>query len=550
MARAKTEETVSHLGELVQNGPFGTPAVAMAAIHKIGDIGTSSGLTSPGGVDGGGEVDYHTMFGEGSVGKVRFAGLAYMLQQEGKLDMKMRVADFFSQQETLKFLVKKYGEEGAEVAQNIRDLFKRDDNKDATLADLTTHFSGVGDNTQTNLNVFQAEGIGGNWSIIRQLAHINRAEDGVVQTFGAKPAKGGAHQYSNLGYTILGEIIEAAANRESEHLIPFNEIFHQRMTRPLGLTSTKFADEVTPDDKLAKSQFSDPSGKIVDTVIFQGAGRAGGMFASAKDMQVFFAEFFRGFPGTPEYGASANKFFSDSTIEKMKIEWEKHDPAGITESGNLRFQGAGFVIEKDASGKILAYDKGGETHGYKSTMRFLVDEGKVEVKLEAFENVSPLAIAALPKFIAEKIVSGTLAGGENLKDESVQKRIAEVEAQIKESYSPEQLQFQGKEIVATEIEKRRDSAALPVHEINAGAGRGGVLVAAVSSPDSVIATSRAAAGSGATAHEHLPATDKIVLETIKTRLSHLDLSQPMEVKNQKMRGEHLDLAKKKPQVSK
>jgi hypothetical protein len=118
-------ETISTVeGTPRYNGPFDRPAITHAAVRAIG---TETGAS---------EADRDTMFGEGGIGKVRFAGLAYMLNEAGLLSMDDKVIDYFDRPEARAFLTRKYGRN---VADEIRGLFTREDNKDATLADSTTH---------------------------------------------------------------------------------------------------------------------------------------------------------------------------------------------------------------------------------------------------------------------------------------------------------------------------------------------------------------------------------------------------------------------------
>jgi CubicO group peptidase (beta-lactamase class C family) len=97
----------------------------------------------------------------------------------------------------------------------------------------------------------------------------------------------GAHQYSNLGYQILGDAIEIAVNKSTPMEAPlrtYKDEIRDRMLRPLRLASTKFPEKIKDSDNLARSTYSDASGRVVDSKDFQGAGSAGGIFASAADI--------------------------------------------------------------------------------------------------------------------------------------------------------------------------------------------------------------------------------------------------------------------------
>lgn len=412
--------------DIVFHGPYETPAVKHASIAV-----NSDGVVATGG------VDQDTIFGEGSIGKARFAGLAYMLREEGKLDMNERVVDYFTRPEVQSFLAKRFPGQG--VAENIIGLFQRDDNKDATLADLTTHHSGVGDGTKTAFETFKTEGIVQPWDLPRLLQHVNRDDTGkVLAGPGQKPgteAKYGERQYSNLGYQILSAVIESAANKdtpEGERLKTYKDLVKEKMVSRLGLKSTKFPEDLSASDKAARSSYSDPSGEVVHTTVFDGAGSAGGMFTSSSDMQKFFSEFFKGFPGTSEHNLGTNELFSKETIDEMMSQAKLR----FTDKDGVEFyQGAGFEFRKKDS-EFLDYSRSGETFGYQADVTFHPKTGLVDVGMRAFENTSEKAVALLPSFYAEKLAKETGC------DKS------EAEAHLMGNYHLRDLQFHGREIVA------------------------------------------------------------------------------------------------------
>jgi hypothetical protein len=84
-------------------------------------------------------INQETMFGEGSIGKIRFAGLAYMLQEEKIINLQDNAKDFFASKEMNDFLEKKYPEKSVELQQEIGKFFSGESEK-ATLADLRVRF--------------------------------------------------------------------------------------------------------------------------------------------------------------------------------------------------------------------------------------------------------------------------------------------------------------------------------------------------------------------------------------------------------------------------
>ncbi len=70
-------------------------------------------------------IDDHTMFGEGSVGKVRFAGLAYILDQRGDIKLDMPAKEFFASGKMREFLEAKYPSQGQVLQDEIAKFFFR-----------------------------------------------------------------------------------------------------------------------------------------------------------------------------------------------------------------------------------------------------------------------------------------------------------------------------------------------------------------------------------------------------------------------------------------
>lgn len=377
-------------------------------------------------------IDADTLMAEGSVGKVRFAGLAYMLQQEGVIDLQTNANGFFASKEVGKFLDRKYPTQG--MQQEILKFFD-DNNKNATLADLLTHRAGVGDLTRDQGRMFERDGVNMSYDLpklikipedkipdggssIRQIPRENgkpRAQnDPKIKDEDLPKAEYGKHEYSNLGYALMGVAMEASYDmhrhfkdkgemdnyKPNEKPKTYQNLMNNFMLHPvegpakgkIEFNSTKFPEELSDAKNKAKANWIDPKSKeVIDANQFNGANAAGGMLTSTNDAVKFFGEFFKGFPETPEYGQSQNKFFTDATIDKMMAEGVKFgEPAGKHEkTGNLRYQGPGFNFEVDKeSGDIIQYDKNGDTYGYGALMTFQPQESTVFMGIVASENVS------------------------------------------------------------------------------------------------------------------------------------------------------------------
>jgi len=220
-----------------------------------------------------------------------------------------------------------------------------------------------------------------------------------VQTAPTLPdAKYGEHQYSNLGYALLGLAMEAAYDEKKSpaQSKDYKQLMHDYMLEPiegraaesgLQFDSTKFPQDLSPEDNFVHSKWLEGD-KLADATKFSGANSAGGMLASADDSAKFFNNFFKGFPGTP---AEQNPFFSQKTIDAMTA--ETHKFPSCSPDGRA-FQGPGFVMRVDENGKPATYSKGGATYGHSANLTFDVHSG-AQVRMCAQENVTAVMATGL-----------------------------------------------------------------------------------------------------------------------------------------------------------
>jgi CubicO group peptidase (beta-lactamase class C family) len=102
--------------------------------------------------------------------------------------------------------------------------------------------------------------------------------NGVLET----TVPGTVFQYSNLGYALLGRVIEVVAGRN------FRDVIRDEVLVPLGLTSTGYDSSVVPFDRLARGYRKSPDGW--EYLEFAGPGAfssIGGLFSSARDLSVW-----------------------------------------------------------------------------------------------------------------------------------------------------------------------------------------------------------------------------------------------------------------------
>ncbi|MBV8829317.1 MAG: beta-lactamase family protein [Acidobacteriaceae bacterium] len=179
---------------------FGLPALA-AAVFRNGDIiacgavGTRrAGQQIP--------VTINDRFHLGSDDKAFTALLAGQFVEAGKLSWNSTLADVYPE------LKAKFNSEFAKI----------------TLQQLLSHSSGLSDKSLLDLayRSYQQEG------------NLNDVRYWIVQETGAKPLdhpRGSRFDYSNLGYTIAGAMLERVGNKSWEELI------EERIIKPMALAT-------------------------------------------------------------------------------------------------------------------------------------------------------------------------------------------------------------------------------------------------------------------------------------------------------------------------
>jgi CubicO group peptidase (beta-lactamase class C family) len=421
MKESNTQETLIQSMQAIDNisdAPLNQGQMSnFGAIHKIGNEFQAVGardITDP----NSSPIDEDTMMGEGSVGKIRFAGLAYMLEEDGVIDLQQNAKEFFSSRKMTEFLEEKYPE--TRIQEEILKLFSGD-SANATLADLTTHRSGIGDLTRDQGRHFNKMGINADYNLSVLLTPpLDNAgiplKENIPRDSNGKPraqsapfieekdlpmAEHGAHQYSNLGYALLGVAMEGAYKAKKGKNKTYKELMNDYMLHPkegtakntgLEFNSTKFPENISSSDNAVVANWRDTASDTnINANNFNGANAAGGMFTSANDSEKYFKEYFTGFPGTKEFGQSKNKFFSDEAIGRMTKEQNKfpYTDKDKDQDGNHRCQGPGFVaVINPRTKESLQYDKGGGTFGYGSKMIFHPKENIVDFKVITSENLT------------------------------------------------------------------------------------------------------------------------------------------------------------------
>lgn len=163
----------------------------------------------------------------------------------------------------------------------------------------------------------------------------------------------GRQAYSNLGFALLGRLLEEAAGR------PYERLVDERVLAPLALTDTRFTREVAGSPRLARAHRENL--RPTRSWLLDGYNPAGGLASTVEDM----ARFLRAAMEASEAGA-------DGPLARSM------EPA-LGDNGGGAGMGLGWVLGT-LDGEPLIWHNG-RTGGYYSFLGFLPESGRGVVLL-------------------------------------------------------------------------------------------------------------------------------------------------------------------------
>lgn len=179
---------------------------------------------------------------------------------------------------------------------------------------------------------------------------------------------GTAFEYSNLGYAVLGRVVEAVEGR------PYREVVRDRLLTPLGMGSTVFSSDEVPAERLATGHRAGAGGwQPVPLDPYGAFAPMGGLFSTVRDLSVWVAGMATAYP--PRDGAdAAHPLPRSSRREAQQVHrlvgpqsvWTSlHEPPVLRCLG----YGLGLLVELDAvRGDVVGHSGG--YPGFGSNMRW------------------------------------------------------------------------------------------------------------------------------------------------------------------------------------
>lgn len=190
-------------------------------------------------------------------------------------------------------------------------------------------------------------------------------------------APGTRFQYSNLGYALLGQVVEVVTAR------PFRDVVRDEILVPMELHDTGYQKEVVSDDQLARGYRRGTDDWVELEYSRPGAFSCiGGLFSSGRDL----TKWVRWFAGANEQDPIVGgPLSSDSRREMQQIVTviDHGDDLAATRSSSDRYYGYGFGLFSEYDKRLgqFASHSGGYP-GFSSHMRWHVPTGLGVVVLE------------------------------------------------------------------------------------------------------------------------------------------------------------------------
>jgi CubicO group peptidase (beta-lactamase class C family) len=185
--------------------------------------------------------------------------------------------------------------------------------------------------------------------------------------------------YNNLGFVVLGHVVEAASGQ------PLNVYIREKILQPLGMRDTYLGNlEQYPEDKMARGYFlQEKTGNVIDTTApdLSWASSAGDMVSSIADMRRW-----------------ARALLDEDNVVGISLEDFTRDAVAVSDFGNLEHYGFG-MMQRNVAGQVL-WGHGGFIHGYVTLTLVEPSSGIVVQLMTNLSDESEQIIAALETTLA------------------------------------------------------------------------------------------------------------------------------------------------------
>jgi CubicO group peptidase (beta-lactamase class C family) len=213
---------------------------------------------------------------------------------------------------------------------------------------------------------------------------------------------GTAFEYSNLGYAILGRVIETVAGE------PYPRFVEREFLRPLGLTGTGFDERVRSSGGIATGYRRTGDGSWA-ALPFSGPGAfspIGGLFSTAEDLSTWAGWFSAAFSsaGAVALPEGADDVLSRASRREMQQLSRALPPTVDATDGAGRGYGYGYGLSVTLQPRVGALvSHSGGYPGFSSHMRWHPESGLAVV---AFENATYADVASVAAEALDLLLDG------------------------------------------------------------------------------------------------------------------------------------------------
>jgi CubicO group peptidase (beta-lactamase class C family) len=182
---------------------------------------------------------------------------------------------------------------------------------------------------------------------------------------------GVAYEYSNLGFALLGRIVQNVSG------LPYAQYIRERVLQPLGMTSTTMEARDVPERRFTHGYRVQDGAWLEEPPLPDGSfGAMGGMLTSAADLSRWVALMLDAWP--PRDGAESPVLRRSSLREMQQVGRMRGTSVSRTGSGDVALNAGGYgyglgITQSCQFGHVVAHSGG--LPGFGSLMRWLPDYG-------------------------------------------------------------------------------------------------------------------------------------------------------------------------------
>ena len=240
-------------------------------------------------------------------------------------------------------------------------------------------------------------------------------------------------EYSNLGYTLLGQVVSRASRR------PFQEYITREILRPLGMTDTVWEYSQVPEGRMAQGYRWEHDAWIPEPLLHDGTfGAMGGLITTLEDFARYVALHLDAWPprNDPERGPVRRATLREMHRPSEVLSVITNNPT-LDGTANPRVAGYSYGLSWNSDARGVTWLRhGGGLPGFGSEHRFLPEYG---VGLISFANLTYAPMTAVNAEAMEILVTAARIPARTPVASPILRRRAEQVAAILQHWDPAEM---------------------------------------------------------------------------------------------------------------